>query len=311
MNISQPSVSPVLDIGHLEALRAVSTHGRLAEAARSLNVTPSALSHRIREAERRLGVPLYVREHRRLVPTAATNYLVGVASNALEELVRAEADSRRMTGSVRRVVRLAVETYRSYHWLPSFVRLLRSEHPDIELRVSASGSDDASGKVAAETIDVAIAPGDRQAPGLDDRFLFDDELLFITSPDHPLAGRESIEGPDIDGVEFITYTRTPEPDREFARLFRPTNSYPAWIETVELPEAIVEMVAAGLGTSVLSQWAIADAIDQGRIATSHVGPDGITIPWHTFTRPGDIEAGAVADLLATWCKQHNGLNSHS
>lgn len=311
MNISQPFVSPVLEVGHLEAIRAVSTYGRLAEAASSLNVTPSALSHRIREAERRLGVPLYVREHRRLVPTAATNYLVGVASTTLEELARAEADSRRMTGSVRRVVRLAVDTYRSYHWLPGFVRLVRSEHPDIELRVSASGSNDASGKVATEVIDVAIAPGDRLTPGLRDAFLFDDELLFITSPDHPLAGRESIDGPDIEGIEFITYTRTPEPDREFARLFRPTNSYPSWIETVELPEAIVEMVAAGLGTSVLSRWAIADAIEQGRITTSRVGSDGITVPWHAFTRPDDAEACAVADLLASWCQQHNGLTSHS
>lgn len=304
MNLAQPTSTPLLDIAHLEALRAIDDHGRLSDAAAALNVTPSALSHRVREAERRLGIPLYLRAHRRLEPTAAAVYLAGTARRVLDEIGRAEADSRRMTGAVRRVVRLATDAYRSYAWLPAFVEVVREELPEIELQVSSSGSDQATAKVAAEVLDLAISPGDRPAPQLDDLFLFDDDLVFITSPAHPLADKAFVTGPDIDGVEFITYTRTPEPDREFARLFRPSNHFPAWVETVELPEAIIDMVAAGLGTSVLSRWAVADAVDQGRIAASSVGEEGISIPWHAFTRPDDAEARRVAEVLADWCLHH-------
>ena len=105
MNLAHTSKPPVLDVSHLEMLRAIDEHGRLSVAAAALNVTPSALSHRIREAERRLGIPLYERTHRRLEPTAAARYLADTAGRTLDELARAEADSRRMTGAVRRVVR--------------------------------------------------------------------------------------------------------------------------------------------------------------------------------------------------------------
>lgn len=303
----QLSARPLLDISHLEALRAIDHYGRLADAAASLHLTPSALSHRIGEAERRLGVPLYIRAHRRLQPTAAAAYLLSTAHAVLKDLARAEADSRRMTGEVRRIVRLAIDAYRSYRWLPEFLRFVRQEHPTIELQISSAGSDDPTSRVLAGSLDVAIAPGDRPSPQLDDRFLFDDELVFIAPPDHPLSSRSVITGPDIDGVDFITYTRTPEPDREFARLFRPSDTYPSWVETIELPEAIVEMVAAGLGTSVLAEWAVADAIAEKRVSASRVGEDGITIPWHVFTRRDDEDAQTVANHLVEWCQIHGGL----
>lgn len=310
MSSVQPLHAPTLEISHLEAIRAIDHHGRLSDAAAALNVTPSALSHRIREAERRLGIALYVRAHRRLEPTAAAVYLAQTAARALDDISLAEADARRMTGAVRRVVRLATDIYRSYSWLPAFLSMAREHHPEIELQVSASGSDQATAQVTARAIDLAIAPGDRPAPHLEDRFLFNDELVFLTAPDHPLAGKDRVTGPDIEGVDFITYTRTPEPDREFARLFRPTNHFPSWVETVELPEAIVDMVAAGVGTSVLSRWAVADAIRHDRVAASRVG-DGINIPWHAFTRPDDDQARNIAALLATFCERHGGLASTS
>jgi len=308
MNPAHLSRSPLLDISHLEAICAIDHYGRLADAAVSLHVTPSALSHRISEAERRLGLPLYVRAHRRLEPTAAAAYLVTTAKGLLDDLARAEADSRRMTGEVRRIVRLAVDAYRSYRWLPDFLRFVRAENPNIELQISSSGSDDPIGRVESGALDVAIAPGDRPSAQLEDRFLFDDELVFIAPPDHPLACKPVITGPDIEGVEFITYTRTPEPDREFARLFRPSNAYPAWVETIELPEAIVEMVAAGLGTSVLAHWAVEHSISQKRVSASRLGEDGITIPWHAFNRPDDDASRAIAEQLVDWCVKHGSLS---
>ena len=131
------------------------------------------------------------------------------------------------------------------------------------------------------------------------------------SPDHHLADKTWIEGSDIVGEDFITYTRVPEPDREYARLFRPSNSYPNWTEVVEVPEAIVEMVAAGLGTSILAGWAVTNAVRDGRILSRQVGPEGIVIPWYAATRAGknieDERNHQVARLLAGWCKANNRI----
>ena len=143
--------------------------------------------------------------------------------------------------------------------------------------------------------------------------LFDDDLVFIMSPDHRLAGKNHIEGKDIVGEDFITYTRVPEPDREYAKLFRPNGTYPNWTETVELPEAIVEMVAAGLGTSVLAGWAVKGAVDGGRIVGIAVGQEGVSVPWYAVIRPDnapeDEVTRSVARTLATWCRDSDGFRS--
>jgi len=69
---------------------------RVTEAAEKLGITPSALSHRIREVERRLDVPLFLRVNKRLQPTPAVNYLAQVAHRLLADQVRAEEDVRKM-----------------------------------------------------------------------------------------------------------------------------------------------------------------------------------------------------------------------
>lgn len=286
---------------------------RVTDAAEKLGITPSALSHRIREAERRLEVPLFMRVHKRLQATPAVDYLAQVARRLLADQLRAEDDVRKMARGVRHVVRLAVESYTAYHWLPAFLRRLREAEPDFGIEVVAAASRDTLSSLHERGVDLIIVSGEFNRAGVDLLPLFDDQLCFIMPPGHRLAGKPVIVGEDIVGEDFITYTRVPEPDREYARLFRPSNSYPNWIETVEVPEAIVEMVAAGLGTSVLAGWAVAGAVASGRVVAAQVGTDGISIPWYAATRAGDsVEDGRnrrVMELLAHWCAENGGLGN--
>ncbi len=303
---------PVLDIRHLEMIAVLVETPRLTEAAEKLRITSSALSHRLREVERRLEVPLFLRVRKRLRPTPAADYLAQVASRLLADMRRAEDDVRKMASGLRHVVRLAVEAYSAYHWLPAFLTYLREREPDVGIEVVAAASRNPLASLHQRAVDLIVVSGEINRAGIELETLFDDELRFIMPPAHRLAGKDFIEGEDIVGEDFITYTRIPEPDREYARLFRPSNSYPNWIETVEVPEAIVEMVAAGLGISVLAGWAVASAIDGGRVVAARAGRDGISIPWHAATRDGegveDERNQQVAAHLAAWCRQRGGLD---
>ncbi len=302
---------PHLDLRHYQMIATLAKTPRVTDAAEQLGITPSALSHRIREAERRLGVPLFSRSHKRLRMTAAAEYLAQVAERVIAELLRAERDAERMTHGVRHVVRLTVEAYSVYHWLPPFLLHLRARLPDVGLQVVAGASRSPMESLADHTVDLVIQSGRQGGARLTSIHLFDDELKFIMAPDHALAGRDHIEGQDIVGEDFITYTRIPEPDREYARLFRPNNTFPNWTETVELPEAIVELVAAGLGTSVLAGWAVQGAIDNGRIVGARVGPEGVPVSWFATLRAEEGESDevtqSVAEILAAWSQQTDGF----
>lgn len=299
-----------LDIRHLQMIATLAETQRVTDAAEKLGITPSAFSHRIREAERRLDIQLYDRSNKRLRMTPAAEYLVQVANRLLDDLARAEEDVRRMGQGVQHTVRLAIEYYSSYHWLPAFLQHLDGAMLDVGVQVVASAARNPIESLVDRSVDIAIVSGENARSGSNLVHLFDDELLFIMPPDHRLAGNSFITGEDIVGEDFITYTRIPEPDREYARLFQPNKTYPNWKETVELPEAIVEMVAAGLGTSVLAGWAVDTALRNGRVVGARTGEGGIQIPWYAATRSIDAEEtnnAKVANILADWCATHGGF----
>ena len=298
-------MKPLLDLRHLQLIQAIIETGRITDAAEKLGVTPSALSHRLREAERRLDVPLFTRMHKRLRVTPAAEYMAVVAERILADLSRAEQDVRRMNADIQHVVRLSVEAYSNYRWLPSFIKFVNSRVDGIDIQIMAGARRDPLTDVQNRHIDIAVVSGTVAQAGLISLPLFEDPLLHIMAPGHRLAGRDHVEGSDIVGESFITYTKVPEPDREFARLFRPTDSYPKWAATVELPEAIVELVASDLGTSVLSSWAMQTALSEGRIVGAKVTSEGITVPWNAVMRSEDAREDdpirMIANLLAEWC----------
>lgn len=301
---------PLLDLRHLQMIRAIAETRRVTDAAERLGVTPSALSHRIREAERRLDVLLFTRIHKKLRMTPAAEYLAQVAERVLGELERTEADVRRMNRGVLHVVRLAIEDYSAFHWLPAFLSFFRTRSEGIDLQVMAAAGRDPEQALSDRHVDLAIVSGEAGRTGTERSLLFQDELLFIMPPGHRLAARDHIDGPDIIGESFITTTKVPEPDREFARLFRASGCYPRWTATVELPEAIVELVAAGQGTSVLAGWAIRAPLRAGRIAAARVGREGISVAWYAAIRSedgGDTPAAKTAQLLQEWCGTGGGF----
>ncbi|MBI1492846.1 LysR family transcriptional regulator [Halocynthiibacter styelae] len=303
-------MKPLLDLRHLQLIQAINQTGRITDAAKMLGVTPSALSHRLREAERRLDVPLFTRMHKKLRKTPAADYMAVVAERILTDLSRAEDDVRRMNANVQHVVRLSVEAYSNYRWLPYFIKFLKSRTDGIDIQIMAGARSDPLNGVLNRHIDIAVMSGSVAQAGLYSLPLFEDPLLYIMPPTHRLADREFVEGTDIVGEQFITYTKVPEPDREFALLFRPTDSYPKWAATVELPEAIVELVASDLGTSVLSKWALQTPLTEGRIVGARVTEDGISVPWCAVLRTEDMDDGdpilQVANLLSEWCSLPEG-----
>lgn len=301
---------PVLDLRHLQMIRTIIQTGRVTDAAEELGLTPSALSHRIKEAERRLGVPLFERMHKRLRPTPSSVLLAEVGERIIKELELAEADVHRMHIGVDHIIRVAVEAYSSYHWLPSFMNYFHEEESNIDIQVMAGLGSDPLTALANRQVDIAIHSGEQIYRDTIAFTLFNDPLVFIMAPSHPLAEKPFLTGDDIEGESFITYTRVPEPDREYAKLFRAEDRYPRWTATVELPEAIVELVAANQGTSVLANWAMQPHISSGRISAIPVGTNGIIVPWKAMIRndePDDGPISRTARHLQNWCKESGGF----
>jgi len=288
-----------LNLRHYETIVAVVELGTVTAAAKKLSSSQSALSHRISEAERRLGQPLFNRgTGRRLTPTRAGLVVHQTASRALADLARSEA-LLLAEDRVTAIVRIAVGSYDCYHWFPELLARTRKHHPEIDLELVVVG-DEPGPALASGAADLVIAPGLPRG-NVTNRFLFDDELMLVTSPNHELAARDWIGADELEDQAYLTYNSTPTPGFEYDRFIWPSGAYPRIVTVVEQTSAITELVAAGAGVSILSKWALGPAVDAERVATVSCGPQGLPLAWHAVLRAEEPEGSApntVADLLA-------------
>ncbi len=299
-------MGPRLDVHHLQMLTAIAETGSLAEAAQLLGVTPSALSHRIREAERRLEVALFTKLGRGLRPTPAAELLRQAAVRILAELEQVEAAAENMSRGVRHVVRLVVGAYSSYHWLPAFLEAFRRAAPETQVEVVANAVFRPLDALQEGEIDVAIVSNQPMPAGLHRVPLFRDELVAIMAPGHRLAAKAYATPEDFVEEDMLTYSLTTLPGYEIDRFWRPSGLSPRRFIKVELVEAIVELVKAGTGVSMLTRWAMAPHLSAGTLACAQLGREGIYVGWSAVLREADRRnspAQVLAAALAEWCAE--------
>ena len=275
----------------------------MTQAAALLRVTPSALSHRLRDLERRVGYTLFTRVGRRLRMTPAAERLRDAAVRTLPEIQRAIEDARQMSRGMRHVVRIGVATYSAFHWLPGFVRHLQAHSPEVEIELVADAARRPLAALEKGDIDLAIVPEGPERRDIRRTPLFEDELLLAMSPGHHLTAHAFIEAEDLIEETYLTYSMAIEPGHEHDRMMRPAGAYPRRLIKVELPEAIIELIAADMGVSTLAAWVVVPHVAAGKLRTARLTAEGIRQSWFAATRrrdDKDAPASRIAQLLAGW-----------
>ncbi len=277
----------------------------MANAARALLITPSALTHRIREAERRLNVTLYEKQGRVLRPTLAGRILTQTAERVLEDLQQSERVAITTAQGIRHVVRLSVAVYAAFHWLPAFLPWFRKAHPGIAIEIETQGAQSPFDTLAKGQIDLVISP-DSVLPGqLDAVDLFEDELVAVVPRGHRLAQLTHVNGSDFLDDPYLTYSLVRQPGYEADRIWTPENVLPPREENIGSVDAICELVKAGFGISILSHWAIQPQFLTGRLVPVRATQAGLGITWRAITKSG-ARSGApetlLAQALADWFK---------
>src|SRR5687767_10184204 len=294
------STSPrsAVEIRHLRLVAAIAEQGSMTAAARTLDLTQPALSHQLRELEARLRSPLFVRTARRMVLTPAGEQLAHLARTVLAQVDAFERQALEGDfAETRGVIRIATECYTAYHWLPAVLRDFRDRWPNVDLRVSAEHTSSPIRALRDGALDLALVytPVDDKRVRLEP--LFDDELVLVTAPDHRFAGREHVPPGALRDERFFVYT-SPDPESTIVRdILEPAGVRASQITRLQLTEAIVELVAAGLGIAVMARRAVGPALRSGAVQATRIGKKGVRRTWFTAARSADLTPAYHADLV--------------
>ena len=279
-------------------LVAIADEGTVTRAAARLNISQPALSHGLRALERRVGVALFARHARGLVATEAGERLLRTARSVLREIERARADIA--GGSIGRgeLLRLSTECYTAYHWLPPVFEKFREQCPGVELRVVPSAIGHPLRALREETLDVAIVVRQEAYAGFVYHELFEDELVVVMRPDHPLASEPFATAQHFATEHVLLYTEDPFDTTLMRMVLAPAGVMPREISYVPATEALLELVRSGLGLSVVARWAVARQVRDGELAAIPLTKTGRRRTWSAAVRRAIADRSAVHALVA-------------
>ncbi|MCI0603717.1 LysR family transcriptional regulator [bacterium] len=268
-----------LEVRHLKLIEAIATEGGMTRAAGRLHLTQSALSHQLKEIEDRLDTPLFLRLKKKMVLTEAGERVLLTARHVLEELSHAEQEVRKIGKGEQGVLRISTQCNTCYHWLPLLLRPFYSKYPGVEVRIVLEATDAPVKALMEGKLDLAVAYSKLPDRDLSYFPLFEDELVVVVPKAHPLASAPYVTAQNLAGENLILYAIPLETNLVFQKILAPNNITPRKIYPVMLTEAIIEMVSAEIGISVLARWAVAPYIKSGNLKAVRLTKKGVYREW--------------------------------
>ncbi|MFE5571997.1 LysR family transcriptional regulator [Amycolatopsis japonica] len=169
----------------------VARTGSVSEAATELTVAPSAISRQIAKLEAGIGVPLFVRHPRGMVPTEAGTRL-------LDHVRRSEAESAVLVDELRtgrglhaRSLTVACSEGFARRVVPQAIAAFRRDH-DVSFHIDVVTRDEATRRVLEGAADVAVtfATGPQHGVRVESAVVV--PVYSIVPLDHPLTSRDAV-----------------------------------------------------------------------------------------------------------------------
>ena len=286
----------ILEVRHLRVMDAIRREGNVTRAAVRLHLTQPAVSHALKDLEGRLGVDLFRRRNGRMVPTPEGNRVLRAADVVLGELQRTEEDLEQVRLGNQGVLRIATECYTCYSWLPALLTEFAESFPGIEIQIVPDEKSDTTAALKDDRLDLAITSLEPTDDAIVAKRLFNDELVAIVPPSHPLASRSYLKAEDFADQHLINHGEL-DTTAIFQRVLRPGGVTPARVSAIPLTEAIIQTVRAGIGVSVIARWLAAPEIDAGQVVAVRVTQRGLKRTWYATTMSHRADTPAIAGLV--------------
>lgn len=242
-------------------LEAIDDEKNLTRAAEKLFISQPALTYRIQQIEQEFGVKVINRSNKKISFTPEGEYLVKYAKKMLLEKRKTKDHVLSMSKHVQGSLRIGCSSNFALYKLPALIKQFLVLYPKVEINVNTGWSSEVVKLLQNEDVHVGIVTGDYK--WLEEKSLVTEEPLCIIS-------KQEIGLDELPRLPRINYV--PAKSR-----LNPTNPLIAktidnwWLDRFRDPPSIImhvdkvetckEMVANGLGYSIVPRGAITDRDD--------------------------------------------------
>ncbi|MFE3056693.1 LysR family transcriptional regulator [Nocardia sp. NPDC059239] len=274
-----------MNLQQLRYVVAVAELGSFTKAAADLFVVQSALSQQVRKLEDELGVRLFARTTRSVVPTPEGEALLPQIRQVLAGVDRLVIDAQALHGAVRgRLTVGLMEVPPELLDVAALMAAFHARYPEVSVTLRSGGSDLLVGAVRDRKLDVAIVGLAVESAMAHVEFtpLLSEPLVAVLPVDHPASPGASVSVHDLAACPFIDFPPGYGLRRETDRGFTSVTRHVAF--EVTRVEQVAQFVRQGLGVALLPE----------SVARSHADRDASLV----LRQVSDAELRRQVNLVA-------------
>lgn len=287
-----------IELKDLRMVRMIAETSNLTKAAERLNISQSALSRQLLDLEDRVGVSLFDRLPRQMRLTDVGQELLNIADEILNKIDQTEQSIVRRRDGQAGELKVGVHCRSVYAWLPEVLKEFQARFP--EVGISIISTDDYVRDFNQGKIDIVISHDvhDEAQKGLTYEPLFDERIVVIMAPGHPLVGQELTLADFGRNDYFSVLTKTDDPF--YNHYLKPAGIEPTSFTAINHGETMLDMLATSKGLALLPEILVKSLIEGGKLAMNVIKDVPISSAWlmgHKDNQPLSLTTSAFIDII--------------
>lgn len=255
-----------MHINHLKTFAVAADTLNFTKTAQRLDYAQSSVTAQIKALEKEYGIELFQRLGKRIYLTEAGIKMQSYAKRILtlhDEMRQEFEEGMEEKGTI---LIGACESQCIYR-LPALLRFIRSRYPQVQVILKPVPSSKTSEQMLQEgELDVAfIMDRDREYGSLESVSLFEEDIVLIGSPNHPLSVQSTAGLDEVMQHPLILTEKGCSYRMELEQALEEQNLYAENIIEFGSIEAIKQCVKAGLGFSYLPLMTVQNELESGEL----------------------------------------------
>lgn len=255
-----------LNLHLLRMFAAVVQTGSFSRAAEALNISQPAISKGVRDFELQVGCRLLNRSPKGVVPTMEGLALSRHAETLFAAERAAEEELSALRGLHNGSLRIGASTTIATYMIARYLGAFHRAHPGVDLHLVSANTRDIAEQMSAQDIDIGLVEGPIEERNIVAEPWRTDVMKLIVAPDHAFAAaKEAIDPKRLDD-EVLILREPGSGSREVVTQALTAHSIEP-LRTLEIGStaAIKQVVAAGLGVSIVSAVSVKDQVQLGHL----------------------------------------------
>lgn len=256
-----------MDIQELEAFWWIAQTGSFNRAAERLYLTQPSVTARIQALEKELGQALFERKPRGVRLTDAGRVLLPHAERVLQDIRKARQAVNDLQSATGGTLALGSALTTSTYTLPDILTRFKAAHPAVEVAVRTGRSNQIQQMVLEDTVQIGLVHSPLASqPDVLALPLYDEPIVLIVQPRHPLADRKVVTPEQLVNEPFITSDRSAGYWSLVEQFLAGVGLVPRVTMELDSIETTKKMVMCGLGLSLLPRSTVENELRSGSLA---------------------------------------------